>query len=182
MTMALTDATAPPARKGPSLMIQGVVLLVLTGTAIGMGWFAGGYLGKEAAIKGGAEATSAAPTAGGHGAPAKGGGHGEAPAGEHGEPAGNPLLIDLAPMTTNLAAPSQTWVRTELSLVLDAPQPPDLIETVHQDLFAYLRTVKLHQIESASGYQHLKADLEERAALRSDGHVKSVLIRTLLFE
>ena len=45
-----------------------------------------------------------------------------------------------------------------------------------------MRTVKLHQIEGASGFQHLKADLEERAAIRSDGHVKQVLIRTLLFE
>jgi len=45
-----------------------------------------------------------------------------------------------------------------------------------------VRTVKLHQIEGASGYQHLKADLEERAALRSEGHAKQILIRTLLVE
>ena len=40
----------------------------------------------------------------------------------------------------------------------------------------------MHQIEGASGYQHLKADLDERARIRSDGHVKQVLVRTLLFE
>ena len=62
------------------------------------------------------------------------------------------------------------------------PAEPPLIEAVHQDLLAFVRTLKMHQIEGASGFQHLKADLEERAAIRSDGHVKNVLIRTLLFE
>ena len=59
---------------------------------------------------------------------------------------------------------------------------PELPELIHQDLLAYLRTLKLHQIEGASGFQHLKADLEERAAISSGGHVKQLLIRTLLFE
>jgi flagellar FliL protein len=42
--------------------------------------------------------------------------------------------------------------------------------------------VKLAQVEGASGFQHLKADLEERAAVRSGGKVRKILIRTLLFE
>ena len=50
------------------------------------------------------------------------------------------------------------------------------------DFLAFVRTLKLHQIEGASGFQHFKADLEDRAAIRSGGHVKQVLIRTLLFE
>jgi len=45
---------------------------------------------------------------------------------------------------------------------LYAPQPPALTEQIHQDLLALVRTLKMHQIEGASGYQHLKADLEER--------------------
>jgi flagellar FliL protein len=40
----------------------------------------------------------------------------------------------------------------------------------------------MHQVEGASGFLHLKADLQERAAMRGDGHVKDVLIRTLLYE
>ena len=91
-------------------------------------------------------------------------------------------MVPLAPITTNLAAPDNIWVRLELSLVLDAPQPAELAERIHQDLLAFVRTLKMHQIEGASGFRHLKADLEERAAIRSDGHVKEVLIRTLLFE
>ncbi len=57
-----------------------------------------------------------------------------------------------------------------------------MTEQIHQDLLAYVRTLKLHQIEGASGYQHLKADLDERATLRSGGHVKQVLVRTMLLE
>lgn len=45
-----------------------------------------------------------------------------------------------------------------------------------------MRTVKLDQIQSASGFRHLKSDLEERADIRSDGRIKRVLIKTFLFE
>jgi flagellar FliL protein len=171
--MAIAEQTAAPA-KGSSLILQLAVLLVMTAAAVGGGWFAGGYLGQEAASEGTAEASHA---------PAKDHGATAAAAGGHGEEAeANPLLVALAPMTTNLAAPSRVWVRMELTLLLDTAQPSDMIEAIHQDLFAYMRTLKLHQIEGASGYQHLKSDLEERARIRSDGHVKQVLIRTLLFE
>ncbi|TIS84784.1 MAG: flagellar basal body-associated FliL family protein, partial [Mesorhizobium sp.] len=83
---------------------------------------------------------------------------------------------------TNLAAPSEIWIRLEASVLYDAPQPQEMTEQIHQDLLAFVRTLKMHQIEGASGYQHLKADLDERAALRSGGHVKQVLIRTMLLE
>lgn len=171
--MAVTEDSAPVA-KGPSLIVQLAVLLVMTATAVGGGWFAGNYLGNEAGQEAAGAAAHAAPAAD-HGAPA-----GEAEEGE--EAPANPLLVPLEVMTTNLAAPSKVWARLELSLLLDEPLSQDMIETIHQDLFAYVRTLRLHQIEGASGYQHLKADLEERARIRSDGHVKQILVRTLLFE
>ena len=93
-----------------------------------------------------------------------------------------PTLVQLAPITTNLASPAEVWIRLEASVLYDAPQPPEMTEQIHQDLLALVRTLKMHQIEGASGYQHLKADLEERAAIRSGGHAKQVLIRTLLLE
>lgn len=170
MAMAITDQTDPAPRKGPSMIVQIAVLLVLTGAAVGGGWFAGNHLGADtgaiepAAHPAPAEVVSSGDKAEGGGAPI------------------SELLVNLAPITTNLAAPNEIWARLEVTLLLDSPQPPELIETVHQDLLAYLRTVKMHQIEGASGYQHLKADLDERARIRSDGHVKQVLVRTLLFE
>lgn len=150
-------------------MVQMAVLLAMTGAAIGLGWVSGVYLNDRSK-----PAEPAAHASDSHGGGAASG-HGE-------EPAQARTVIPLAAITTNLAAPEQVWVRLEASVVLDKPQSLDLIETIHQDLLAYLRTVKLHQIEGASGFQHLKADLEERAKIRSGGHVKQFLIRTLLFE
>lgn len=165
-----TAATeAPPTKGGPSLVIQIGLLLAMTLAAAGMGWVSGGFLpgGKSGA---------------GDHAPAADG-HGGKDAGSHGNYAAHSeTIIQLGPITTNIASPSDTWVRMEVSIVLDEPQAEDLPVIIQQDLLAYLRTVKMHEIEGASGFRHLKKSLEERAAIRSDGHVKQVLIGTLLFE
>jgi len=164
---------APPAKGGPSLVVQIGLLVVLTVAAASMGWVSGGFLtgGKT-----GAESHAPAAEAGGHGKEAKEGDHGAAgPASE--------TVIALPAITTNIASPPDIWVRMEVSLVLDEPpQTADLASAVSQDLIAYVRTIKMHEIEGASGFRHLRENLDERAAIRSDGHVKQVLIRTLLFE
>jgi flagellar FliL protein len=154
-------------RKGPSLAVQGAMLLVVTAAAIGMGWMSGGYLK-------GVGAPSSVPAAENEGKTAE-------PAATHEAGTGS-TLVALAPITTNIASPAETWLRMEVSVVYDAPQPPAMSEDIHQDLLAFVRTLKMHQIEGASGYQHLKADLDERASIRSQGHAKQVLIRTLLLE
>ncbi|WP_378949020.1 flagellar basal body-associated FliL family protein [Mesorhizobium sp. ANAO-SY3R2] len=155
----------PIVRKpGPSLVVQIGILLLMTSAAVGMGWLAGGYLYGESRQAEQAEAKAKAAST------------------EHGEPAPAATLFQLAPITTNIAAPDNMWVRLELSLVLDAPQPAELTERVHQDLLAFVRTLRIHQVQGSSALRHLKTDLDERAAIRSDGHVKEVLIRTLLFE
>jgi flagellar protein FliL len=181
--MATADQ-AIPAKSGPSIVIQIAILLVMTGAAIGIGWLSGSYLNGTVPHDPAATEAAATPAkADAHGAEAKADGHGGAK-GEHGEAAsGNPLLLDLPPIMTNIAAPSDIWLRVELSVVFDEPpQDPGLADAIHQDLLAFVRTVKMHQIEGASGFQHLKADLGERASIRSGGHAKSILIRTLLFE
>lgn len=160
-----------------------------------------------------ADASAGADASGGHGAPAASGGHGAPAAGGHGESSGGghgeaadakggghgdaaaegghgaapaaatTTLFNLAPITTNLAAPSDIWARMEVTVQFDAPPAdPTIVDMIHQDLLSFMRTVKMHQIEGASGILHLKADLEDRASVRSDGHVKHVFIRTLLFE
>jgi flagellar FliL protein len=174
-----------PQKKGPSLIVQIAVMAGMTVAAVGIGWFTGAMLSSEAPS---AAATQEAPAAAHE--PAGEAGHGEqageAKEGEHGPEgaaSGNALLLNLAPITTNLAAPRDTWLRLELAIQLEKPsEDPTLADTIQQDLLAYMRTVKLHQIEGASGFQHLKADLTERASIRSDGNVNAVLIRTLLFE
>ncbi len=175
----------PPARKGSSLLMQGGALLATTLLAVGMGWFAGGRLApaettqaSEAAVPSAhapAGSHGAAPAAGGHGGSAE---HGEA---EEAAP-GFPTIIPLAPINTNLAAPTDVWVRMELSLEFKNAPEPGMADSIHQDILAYARTLKLYQLEGASGIIHLKADLDERAKLRSGNKVSRVLIRTLLFE
>jgi len=161
---------APPAKGGASLVVQLGLLVAMTAAAAGMGWFSGGFLtgGKT-----GGASTAHAPTAGAHGA-ASGDHGGAAPASD--------TVVPLAAITTNIASPRDVWVRMEVSIVLDEPQDPDLPGIIQQDLLSYLRTVKMHEVEGASGFRHLRENLEDRAAIRSDGHVKQVLIRTLLFE
>ena len=155
-------------KKGPSMVIQLAMLLAMTGAAVGMGWLSGGYLKQG-------ETPAPVPAA------PENAGTAEKLA-EGGKAVAGPTLVPLAAITTNLASPSDVWIRLETSLLYDAPQPPEMAEQIQQDLLAYVRTLKLHQIEGASGYQHLKADLEERAALRSGGHAKQVLVRTMLLE
>lgn len=171
MAAAVKDAAEAPQVKGsPSLVIQLGLLVALTAAAAGMGWVSGGFLpgGKPGAEP----ATEAHAPADGHGDAAK----------EGDKTAPGATIIPLAAITTNIASPSDVWVRMEVSLVLDGPQPAELPGVIQQDLLAYIRTVKMHEIEGASGFRHLKENIEERARIRSDGHVKQVLIRTLLFE
>jgi flagellar FliL protein len=164
--VALAETDQPVAPKGPSLVVQLAMLAAMTVAALGAGWFAGGYLKRS-------EAPPQPPKVV----------HDKAGAPQPETPeAQGPLLADLETVTTNLAAPADVWVRLDASVVYDTPQPPEMAHAIHQDILAFLRTVKLHQVEGASGYQHLKADLLERASIRSDGHAKDVLIRTLLFE
>lgn len=187
MTMAAAADEAPPAKKGPSLVVQIVVLLVLSAAAAGGGWFAGGQMRSGQPAGGTETAAEPAPaeehgSADAHGGEAASGqeeaGHGDAKAA-----AAGPSVVPLAPITTNLAQPADTWLRLELAVVFEkAPEDPRLAETIQQDLLAFVRTLKLHQIEGASGFQQLRADLDERAAIRSDGLAKHVLIRTMLLE
>ncbi len=171
MAAALKESDEAPPRSGPSLVIQLGLLVVLTVAAAGMGWVSGGFLNGGNGPGPAGSAHSAAPA--GHEAAA---GHDK-----DGE-AGSSTVIPLQAITTNIGSPRDVWVRMEVSLVLDTPQGADLPDLVLQDFLAYIRTVKMHEIEGASGFRHLRENLEERAAIRSDGHVKQVLIRTLLFE
>lgn len=165
------EEEAPEPKSGPSLVVQLGALVALTLAAAGMGWVSGGFLTGG---KSGPETAEHGTAAGAHGAKDEGG-HGD------GSPASE-TVIPLATITTSIASPSDMWVRMEVSIVLDEPQGSDLPGIIQQDLLSYIRTVKMHEIEGASGFRHLKENLEERAAIRSDGHVKQVLIRTLLFE
>ena len=71
-------------------------------------------------------------------------------------------LFELPPIITNLAAPADTWIRLEVSIVFDArevPHPEVLGGEIAGDLLAYLRTINAAQLEGPIGLQNLRQDL-----------------------
>lgn len=167
--MSLVEQRAGNEKK-PSLIAQAAALVAVTVVAVGMGWFAGSRLEAEPPAEADAEPGTFRPQPR------------QAENVPVDEMAARTSVVVLDPITTNLADPKQVWVRMELSAVFDGDTDLGLAQAVHQDLLAYLRTVQLKQIESASGFQHLKADLRERARVLSGGRVTDILIQTFLYE
>lgn len=94
-------------------------------------------------------------------------------------------LFDLPPIVTNLSIPQDTWIRLEATLLFDekaVPHPEVLGAEIAGDILAFLRTTTLTQIQGISGLQNLRQDLNERVAIRSNGSVKELVIRTLVIQ
>jgi flagellar FliL protein len=108
------------------------------------------------------------------------GGHGEDET--HKMPKMNIVISEMPAITTNLADPTDAWIRLEAALVYEEESDEQITNDVHQDIVAYVRTLRLYNLRGGSGYQHLVEDLQERARIRSDGRVKRVLIRSLVIE
>lgn len=150
-------------KKGGSLM--GVLAPVLVLTLIAGG---GGFVvGKQIVAKAKA---SVAP---------------EAKPGEA-QPAATPTAVrELPPVVANLTAPEGSWVRLQIAVVYnkaDAPQIDMLSTKISDDTLGYLRTLSLAQLQGANGLQHLREDLSERAAVRSEGHVSEVMIEMMVIQ
>jgi flagellar FliL protein len=164
------DGEAAPAAapKALSLMSLVAALLVVTGLGIGVGGLFGLLLMPKME-KPAASAKAEAPS----GALVKS----RYPA--------NVNLRALPPIVTNLAAPEKTWVRLEASLVMEGEQTSEanvLAAQISEDLVAFLRTVRLAQIEGASGFQHLREDLSDRIRVRSGGKVRDLVVQSFIVE
>ena len=100
-------------------------------------------------------------------------------------PAQPSSIVDLPPIVTNLGAPQDTWVRLEGSIIFDLrtlPHPDAVAGRIGDDILAHLRTVSLRQLEGPIGLENIRQDLNERAAIRSDGKVRAFVIRTLVVQ
>lgn len=94
-------------------------------------------------------------------------------------------LFRLEPIVTNLRHPQDTFIRADIALVLDEPDEAArtrLAAEVSGDIMAYLRTLDLSRLEGASGLQFLREDLSERAAIRSEGRVRELILETLVVQ
>ncbi len=164
-------------KKKSGLMALLIPLVVLTAVGGGGGWVIGNMLAPQ--VKQADEAAKAAEAA------AAGEQGGEAKKDEEGLPKISTEangVVALEPITTNLAYPSENWIRLEVALMFNGPPDVQIAEAVHQDIMAYLRTVSLQQVEGPRGFQYLKDDLQERVDLRSEGRVSKVMFRTLVIE
>ncbi len=158
--------TAPPAAPGRSVAAFAGAMAGLTLVAVA----AGAALGLRLAVSGRAQSPSVAEAA----AP-------RAPT----PYAGEANLRDLPPIIANLADPPDAWVRLQATLVFDSASTPKLdvlAAKVAEDILGFMRTVTLAQISGASGLQHLREDLNERAAIRSEGHVRELILQTLVVQ
>jgi flagellar FliL protein len=60
--------------------------------------------------------------------------------------------------------------------------PEAVAGKIGEDVLAYLRTTTLKQLEGPIGLQSVREDLNERAATRSDGKVRELVLRTLVVQ
>jgi flagellar FliL protein len=98
---------------------------------------------------------------------------------------GDLVLEKLDPVVTNLAEPSDTWIRMETSIVFPngaLPDPHVTAAEIRQDILAYIRTMNVDQLEGPSALQHLREDLNERVAIRTSGLVRELIIETLVLQ
>jgi flagellar FliL protein len=172
--MAEAEGTAGK-KKSPLVMtIVGLLLLSVVGG--GGGWVLGSMIAPKIASaqkdQKAEEVAAAKP---------EGGKKGEVPGLPHLATEANGI-VQLEPITSNLAYPSENWVRLEVALMFNGAPDAKLAEDIHQDILAYIRTVSLQQIEGPRGFQYLRDDIQERVDLRSEGRVSKVMFRTFVIE
>ncbi|MCJ2048311.1 flagellar basal body-associated FliL family protein [Methylobacterium sp. J-070] len=94
-------------------------------------------------------------------------------------------VTNLGTVVTNIASPSDVWIRLESSFVVKSgtfTNPEAMAAEIRQDIVAYLRTLSLAQIEGPSGLSHLREDLAERVQVRSKGQARDFFIETLIVQ
>ena len=95
------------------------------------------------------------------------------------------VIRELAPIVTNLAQPEGAKIRLQASILFnkkDVPVPNLLAAQITDDLIGYLKTLSIAQLQGGSGLQSLREDLNERVAIRSEGHVRELIIETLVVQ
>lgn len=172
----MAKPNAEPAAKGGGMMSSILGLLMITGLAVG----GGGLFGLQIAQRFGPNAAKSTPAhtpaPDNHGAKDHGHGKEATPKG-HG-----PRLVNLPNIITNLASPEKTWIRIEAAVVIEGENADKLPGIVAEDIIAYLRTVKLEDLQGGSGYLYLREDLNERIRVRGQGKVRDLVLQSLIVE
>ncbi|MBB2973804.1 flagellar basal body-associated FliL family protein [Mesorhizobium sp. RMAD-H1] len=159
-----TNSRGETEKRGGSLVGTIAAVAILTVVAAGGGWFLGGYISGVEQAPGEAAVAAASEKKG------------------QAQPLGE--VVALKPILTNLAVPSTTWIRLESALVAKPGEEiaPEVAMNISDDFMAFLRSANLMQLQGATGLAYLRADLEERARMRSEGKVERVFISSLVVE
>lgn len=97
----------------------------------------------------------------------------------------NADVRDLPPIITNLSQPSDTWVRLHAAIVFDptsVEKPEIMAAEISNDILGFMQTLSLAQLSGASGLQHLREDLNDRAVVRSAGRVHELVIESVVVQ
>lgn len=181
----MADEAAPSEdggkKKGGGMVPLIAALAVLTLAGGGGGWFLGGMIASKVKPAAATEAKTEEPKK------AEGGGEKKAEGDKKEEGLAHISteangVVQLEPITTNLAYPSENWVKLDVALLFNGPPDVKLAEEIHQDIMGYMRTVSLQQISGPRGFQYLRDDIQERVDLRSQGRVSKVMFRTFVIE
>ena len=95
------------------------------------------------------------------------------------------VIIQLAPVLTNLHGQSKQWVRLEASIIAKAGTKP--IEQITQkrlaqDIMAHLRQTRLEEFEGAAGLINLRSDLSEIVRIRTKGRSQELVVHGMVVE
>ena len=156
---AITDAKGKPAGKG-GLIVTVATLTVLA--AVG-----GGLVGKLVARSHAAPANATPETA---------------------KPlpyAGDIEVRELPAIVANLAAPEEARVRIQVAMVYPKKGVENaalLAAKINDDIVAFVKTLTVANLQGPSGLQALREDLNERAAVRSEGKVREIIIEALVVQ
>nr|WP_316652348.1 flagellar basal body-associated FliL family protein [uncultured Gellertiella sp.] len=179
--MAEEAETEDGAKKKGGMVPLIAALAVLTLVGGGGGWFIGGMLAAKLQPIEAAAKAQAAKEAAARPKEAKPEGKTPAEGLPHISTEANGV-VQLEPITTNLAYPSENWIKLDVALLFKGPPDVKMAEDIHQDIMGYLRTVSLQQIEGPRGFEYLRDDIQERVDLRSEGRVSKVMFRTFVIE
>jgi flagellar FliL protein len=161
---------AAPESPGGSPSIMQLIMAIVILSVLGIG--AGGILGLRVASTMGAPSLEAAAKT--------------EDSKKTTSPYGGDIEVrELAAIVTNLAVPPDTRVRLQGSIVFDRKGVTNaniLAAEIGGDVLTYMRSSTLSQFQGASGLLHLREDLTERAAIRSNGEVKEFIIESLVVQ
>lgn len=92
---------------------------------------------------------------------------------------------ELPSIVTNLGKPAETRVRLQVAMVYskEAVENANLLSAkISDDIVAFMQTLSVSDLQGPSGLLALREDLNERAAVRSAGKVREIIIEALVVQ